>query len=37
MEQSATKRLLAVIEQSAMRGRYLESKFKGGCQEGIFE
>jgi hypothetical protein len=35
MEQSATKRLLAIIEQSAMRGQYLESEFKRGCQEGF--
>ena len=31
----ATKRLLEIMEQSAMRGQYLESKCKGGCQEVI--
>jgi hypothetical protein len=35
MEQPATKKLLAIFEQSAMRGQYPESEFKGGCQEGF--
>jgi hypothetical protein len=36
MEHSMAKRLFAIIEQSAMRGQYLESEFKGGCQEGFY-
>ena len=30
-----TKRLLEIKEQFTMRGQYLESKCKGGCQEVI--
>jgi hypothetical protein len=37
MEQSATKRLLAIIEQSALRGQNLESEFKGGCQDSKYK